>query len=63
MVSRIGGVSYSRRKGVPNRPAGLSFTNWDKIDWDEKRPRKNALIRRANQKSTLAETQITDFAA
>ena len=56
MVSRIDGVSYSRQKGVPNRPAGLSFTNWDKIDWDEKRPRKNALIQRANQKSTLAET-------
>lgn len=36
MVSWIDKVSYYRRKGVPNRPASLSFTNWDEIDWDEK---------------------------
>ena len=63
MVSWIDKVSYYRRKGVPNRPASLSFTNWDEIDWDEKKPRKIALIRRANQESTLAETKITDFTA
>ena len=41
MVSWIDKVSYYRRKGVPNRPASLSFTNWDEIDWDEKKQEKS----------------------